>query len=419
MFENIALAFQGIIGHKLRSFLTMLGIIIGIASIISIVSTIKGTNEQIKQNLIGSGNNSVVVQLNQGGYEYEMAYESLPEGVPVITEDVRQEIEDLEEVECASLFLSRRYTNDTVFHQKNAYNGSLYGIDENYFDVYGYYIQIGRNFTEEDFAWFRKVAILDSTAAKALFPTGNPVGQVVEIHGEPFTIIGQMDQTSAFEPVINSVNDYRTYNSNDNGGQIFVPSSVWGIIYRYDEPQSVAVRAASTDDMTKAGKNTADILNARLTVDNDSDLAYKSNDLLEEAKQLQELSSATNNQLLWIAGISLLVGGIGVMNIMLVTVTERTREIGLKKAIGARKRRILFQFLTEAVVLTGMGGLLGVLAGIILSQVISNLSGTPTAISMSASLVAVIFSMVIGIVFGLLPAIKAANLNPIEALRRE
>ena len=120
MFENIALAFQGIIGHKLRSFLTMLGIIIGIASIISIVSTIKGTNEQIKQNLIGSGNNSVVVQLNQGGYEYEMAYESLPEGVPVITEDVRQEIEDLEEVECASLFLSRRYTNDTVFHQKNA-----------------------------------------------------------------------------------------------------------------------------------------------------------------------------------------------------------------------------------------------------------------------------------------------------------
>ena len=156
-----------------------------------------------------------------------------------------------------------------------------------------------------------------------------------------------------------------------------------------------------------------------MTVDNDSDLAYKSNDLLEEAKQLQELSSATNNQLLWIAGISLLVGGIGVMNIMLVTVTERTREIGLKKAIGARKRRILFQFLTEAVVLTGMGGLLGVLAGIILSQVISNLSGTPTAISMSASLVAVIFSMVIGIVFGLLPAIKAANLNPIEALRRE
>ncbi len=137
------------------------------------------------------------------------------------------------------------------------------------------------------------------------------------------------------------------------------------------------------------------------------------------AKKQQDLSQSTNGQLLWIASISLLVGGIGVMNIMLVSVTERTSEIGLKKAIGARKKRILFQFLTEAAVLTSMGGVVGVVSGIVLANVISRMAGIPIAISVPAIVASVGFSMVIGIVFGLLPSIKAANLNPIEALRRD
>jgi len=141
--------------------------------------------------------------------------------------------------------------------------------------------------------------------------------------------------------------------------------------------------------------------------------------LLEQAQQIQELSSSTNMMLIWIAGISLIVGGIGVMNIMLVSVTERTQEIGLKKAIGARKTKILAQFLTEAAVLTSMGGFLGVLAGIALAYVISYVSGTPVAISVPAAVGAVVFSMAIGIVFGVFPSYKAANLNPIDALRHE
>ena len=146
---------------------------------------------------------------------------------------------------------------------------------------------------------------------------------------------------------------------------------------------------------------------------------YKAADLLKTVKNLQKVSENTNKQLLWIASISLLVGGIGVMNIMLVSVTERTSEIGLKKAIGARKNRILWQFLTEAAVLTSIGGVLGVIAGVILSQVISKMSQTPVAISVPVSVLAVVFSMAIGIIFGLLPSIKAANLNPIDALRHE
>ena len=170
--------------------------------------------------------------------------------------------------------------------------------------------------------------------------------------------------------------------------------------------------------MTNAGKKSADILNGYLAASDDT-IKYKSEDLLEQAKQIQQLSQSTNTMLIWIAGISLLVGGIGVMNIMLVSVTERTSEIGLKKAIGARKSVILGQFLTEAAVLTSLGGLIGVLVGIILAEIISKLSTTPVAISAPAAVGGVVFSMIIGIIFGLLPSYKAANLDPIEALRHE
>ena len=197
-----------------------------------------------------------------------------------------------------------------------------------------------------------------------------------------------------------------------------MPKTCWPISYSYDEPENVIVKAKSTDDMESAGQSVEKILNATIS-STQTNAKYKADNLLEQARNMQKLSAATNNQLIWIASISLLVGGIGVMNIMLVSVTERTSEIGLKKAIGARKNTILGQFLTEAAVLTSMGGILGVIAGIIMAQVISRISGVTVAISVPAAVIAVLFSMLIGIVFGLLPSIKAANLNPIDALRRE
>ena len=171
--------------------------------------------------------------------------------------------------------------------------------------------------------------------------------------------------------------------------------------------------------MTKAGKNVSEILNAGLSVSEESGIKYKGEDQLEKAKSLQKLSDSTNTLVICIAGISLLVGGIGVMNIMLVSVTERTREIGLKKALGARKKVILGQFLTEAAVLTSIGGLIGIVAGIILAQIISKFADVPVAISGVSVAVSVIFSMVVGIIFGLIPSVKAANLDPIDALRYE
>ena len=204
----------------------------------------------------------------------------------------------------------------------------------------------------------------------------------------------------------------------DASGTVLMPDVCWPIVFQFDEPQNVVLRAESTESMSTVGKEAAKIMNEAV-LDKEGDVKYKAEDLLKKARELQELSASTNNLLLCVAGISLLVGGIGVMNIMLVSVTERTSEIGLKKAIGARKRRILAQFLTEAAVLTSIGGVLGVVAGIILAKVISKVSQTPVAISVPAIFGSVGFSVVIGILFGLLPSIKASNLNPIEALRRE
>ncbi len=418
MFENLRFAFDSVRGHKLRSLLTMLGIIIGIASIITIVSTIKGTNEQIKENLIGAGTNCVVVRLNENDYPFDTAYQPNPDGVNIITEEHRLAIEDLRGVEEATVFNMREWC-EGVFYKNTAFNGKIIGADSHYMSVYSNVVVRGRGFVDKDFTETRRVVIVDSQVVDNIFGKENPIGKTLEIAKEPFTIIGVVARSSEFTPVINSINDYYMY-TDTSGGSIYVPDRVWGLIYKFDEPQCVAVRAASTDAMTTAGQKTAEYLNGNVIANvGERQLSYKSEDLLEQAQQLQSMSSSTNRQLVWIASISLLVGGIGVMNIMLVSVTERTSEIGLKKAIGAKKKRILMQFLTEAAVLTCIGGFAGVLVGVIMALLISQILSVPVSISVSYSLIAVVFSIIIGVAFGLFPAIKAANLNPIEALRRE
>ena len=418
MVENIRLAFQGIWSHKLRSVLTMLGIIIGIAAIITIVSTIKGTNEQIKKNLIGAGNNVVTVQLNRDGYSYDMSWEGIPSGVRVITKETREELEEIAGVEKVSLYTARNYAQ-MVFYLNTQYEGQMFGIDENYLSVYGYQVKSGRGFRSKDYQDFRKVALVDTTAVTTLFGGENPVGKSIEIQEDVFTVVGVVALSEDFTPTINNLNEYYMY-ANTSAGAIYLPSAVWPTAYQFDEPQNVAIKVSNTDVMTTAGKAAADLLTEKQIVDPDnSDFDYRSQDMLEQAQQLQSMSESTNTQLIWIAGISLLVGGIGVMNIMLVSVTERTQEIGLKKAIGAKKKRILLQFLTEAAVLTSLGGIIGVISGIGLAQLISAMMSIPVAIDVTAIVISVVFSTLIGVIFGLLPATQAANLNPIEALRRD
>ena len=403
MIENIRLSFQGIWAHKMRSFLTMLGIIIGIASIISIVSTIKGTNEQIKRNLIGAGNNVVRVQLyqNDTDWVYEVTSYGMPQGIPQVD----------------AVYTRRMDYNNSLYYGNEGIDGcEMLGVDNSYFETCQYVVDRGRMFVPADFNEYRPVAIIDNNTAEQLFQGEDPVGKTIEYNSTALVVVGVVEVANRFEPVINSIEDYYTYMGNSTSGKVFIPNAIWPSLFAYDEPQEVAVRCQSTEAMSTVGTQVADLLNEN---NQNETIKYRAEDVLQQAQELQELSNATNQQLVWIASISLLVGGIGVMNIMLVSVTERTREIGLKKAIGAKKGRILWQFLTEAAVLTSLGGILGVAAGIGMAELVSHLTQAPVAISVPSIFLAVLFSMAIGVVFGLLPSIKAANLNPIDALRHE
>ena len=423
MFENIRLAFQGIWSHKMRSFLTMLGIIIGIASIIAIVSTIKGTSEQIKEDLIGSGNNTVNITLSQGDSAYSADYYSDSSVVtPLLSQELKNEVLKADHVVNATFFYSRTDYNSNVYYENSSFSGGkVYGVDKNYLDTCGYQVRSGRGFVQQDYDDFRKVALVDSYAADTIFPGENPVGKIIEIGSEPFTVVGVIRQASDSLPNMDSPNEFYNYYESIMG-TVLIPNKCWAIPYKFDEPENAIIRVDSTDNMSAAGSAVAKILNKSISSTNtnsSSNLKYKADDVMQRVQDLQKLSESTNSQLIWIASISLLVGGIGVMNIMLVSVTERTKEIGLKKAIGARKKTILNQFLTEAAVLTSVGGIIGVILGIGLSKVVSKVAGSPTAISVPAIVGSVVFSMLIGIIFGLLPSVKAANVNPIDALRSE
>ncbi len=431
MLENIRISFQGIWSHKLRSLLTMLGIIIGIAAIITIVSTIKGTNEQIKKNLIGSGTNTVTVRLTESGdYDYQFEYSGIPSGVPVLGEEDWDKLAQIDNVKNVSFYNSREQVDYIYYNSECLQGGQLIGADINYLNTCGYIMTSGRNFMESDYTNFRKVAVIDQIVQDSLFPDESPVGKTLDIQGEPFIIIGVVKESSEFEPVINSVDDYYmyVYNDNANSGMVIIPDVDWGMMMQYDEPQNVKLLADSTDAMSNVGKAAEDILNDGLSTSGSGAgsstgeteiIKYRAKDNSQTAEDTQKLSEATNQQLIWIASISLLVGGIGVMNIMLVSVTERTREIGLKKAIGARKNRIMSQFLTEAAVLTSLGGIVGTILGIALAEVIYKISGVPVSISVPSIVIAIVFSTIIGLVFGFLPARRAANLDPIVALRHE
>ena len=420
MIENIRLAFQGIWSHMMRSFLTMLGIIIGIASIIAIVSTIKGTSEQIKEDLIGAGSNTVNIYLYDGDNQYDTDYGSSSSATPILSDDVKESVRDLDHVENATFFYSS--TSANIYNNNNSLQGgSVYGIDVNYLNTCGYVVQSGRGFVTNDYKDYSKVALIDDNAAQNLFPSENPVGKTVEINEEPYTVVGVIRQDENYQPTISDINEYYQYMEN-MVGSVMIPDICWPISFKFDVPQNAVIKADSTDNMSTAGNAAADAMNEAIPVSSNgskSSMSYKADDIMKQVRNMQKLSESTNNQLIWIASISLLVGGIGVMNIMLVSVTERTKEIGLKKAIGARKKTILGQFLTEASVLTSIGGIIGVMTGIGLSKVVGKVTGSPTAISIPSIVIAVLFSTVIGVVFGLLPSVKAANLNPIDALRSE
>ncbi|MBE6989893.1 MAG: FtsX-like permease family protein [Ruminococcaceae bacterium] len=417
MLENILSSLRGIWSHKLRSFLTILGVIIGIAAIIAIVSIVEGTNRRLERSLVGSGNNVITVALSQGEYNWEYDFSGgTPAGVPVVTEAVLDQVRALDGVEAATGYRTRRSWNAAYYLDRPLNNGEITGISDSYFTTMQYSVTMGRGFTAEEYARGAKVAIVDENAVTNLFDGASPLGKAVEIRQEPFVVVGVVRDDNAQEAEYESLDDYYMYSYRSGACRVYIPAQAWPIVYQFDEPLTVGVRAGSTRQMASAGSSAADLLNTYVRSDS---VRYAALNAQESAEELKTLTNAIQLMLVSIASLSLLVGGIGVMNIMLVSVTERTAEIGLKKALGAKKRTILAQFLTESAVLTSVGGVLGVLAGIGLAKLISEVASLEFGISVPWIIISVAFSMFIGVLFGAMPASRAARLDPIEALRRE
>lgn len=384
------MAIKSIINNKVRSFLTMLGVIIGVASVISAVAFAQGSTKNITDSLQSLGTNLITVQITSWGSNRNVSYEGLKQFAD----------ENSTEVAAIAPIVS---SNATVKAGSNTRNTSIIGTSEEYAEVQGVNVQAGRFLHPLDIDYYQKVAIIGTAVKNDVFEGTDPIGQTIKINGQVYKVVGVLEEKDNGQ-------DY------GNDDRVIIPVTVAQRQLRQSTIRNFSIR--STD--ANYSDSVITKLKAFLYEIYNNENAYRVNN---SAQMVSTLNSVTNTLMIvlgGIAAISLIVGGIGIMNIMLVSVTERTREIGIRKAIGAKRRNILIQFLIEAVIVTGIGGILGLLIGILFIRfIIGGLKLTTPVYSPFWMLLSFGISLIVGIVFGLFPAYKAAKLNPIEALRFE
>lgn len=395
--ESFKIALSSIWNHKIRSILTMLGIIIGVCAVIIIVAFGTGAKNQMTEELFSADKNII-----------ELYYEPFPDETgevfwvePEISEQDLNEIQQLPGVRVA---MGTNYGWGTLSYDDKQLELNITGVGRDYF--YGRNIKLieGRYFTTLDIDNVNRVIMIDDFTKEKLFRDEDVIGEIVEIQGNPYKIVGVYESTIPPE--------YRWGDS----GEALMPRTTVSLMYFTPEITDIAIQAESPETLVETAELAANHL-TEITQLEDGMFTYWSMDEWEE-----EFESFYNTITLFIgsiAGISLLVGGIGVMNIMLVSVTERTREIGLRKAIGATRMRILIQFLIEAMTLTLLGGIIGIAIAYFISFVAGQLLPFKPVISPIVVIIGASFSALIGIVFGILPASKASKLSPIDALRYE
>ncbi len=414
--ENIRIALAGIRSNKMRSFLTMLGIIIGVASVIAIVTIGNSGKEYLVDKINEAGGQTLSISVETSDSDSRYNIQGLDDS------DI-ETIKKIDLVQYVSPVLSDMGSMQTELVLEDGY-ASVTGANEDYANMMKLNITYGRFFTADEYKAATKVCIISDTTAKSFFHSANPVGETLDLTLNDkvitFKIIGvaQSDDSSLF-----SMDDMQSMMeaygfSMDFGtiGLAYVPASVLMEVYGSSLYHSVSVATYDVSDLDRAGELAIGLLNARHNVTDDS--VYTATNMATLVNLLDTVINIFTIFISAVGAISLLVGGIGVMNIMLVSVTERTREIGIRKALGARTRVILFQFLTESIVICLIGGLIGMALGFALSYGVSALMGAPVSFSISTILIAVGFSTAVGVFFGIYPARKAAKMPPIEALRQ-
>jgi putative ABC transport system permease protein len=395
--ESFKIALSSIWNHKIRSLLTMLGIIIGVCAVIIIVAFGTGAKNQMTDELFSADKN--IIQLYYEAFPDESGEVIWME--PELTEQDLAEIQQLDGVRVA---IGTNYGWGTMSYNEKQIELNITGVGRDYF--YGRNIKLveGRYFTEMDIDNVSRVIMIDDYTKEKFFRDEDVIGEIVEVQGSPYKIVGVYESTTPPE--------FRW----DDSGEALMPRSTVAYMYFSPEITDISIQAESPETLVETAELAASHLTQIKELE-DGMFTYWS---MEEWEA--EYESFYNTITLFIgsiAGISLLVGGIGVMNIMLVSVTERTREIGLRKAIGATRSRILIQFLIEAMTLTLLGGLIGIAIAYFITFVAGQLLPFKPIVSPSVVLIGASFSALIGIVFGILPANKASKLSPIDALRHE
>ena len=401
----IRVAFRALLRNKMRAALTMLGIIIGVSAVIAMVSIGQGAQASVQAQIESIGTNLLFVSAgaqNVGGVRTGAG----DTGTNTLT------IEDLEaikrEVPSVAMVTPAINSRSQLVSGNANWNTSIQGVSEQYPEIRKWSVQSGAFFTDADIRTAARVIVIGQTIGDNLFPGMDPVGQTLRVMSSPFRVVGVMARRGQ-DP-----------QGRDQDDITFAPyTTVQKKILGNTRLQIAYVSAISQDATYTAQSQITDLLRQRHELSANEANDFTVRNMTDIAEAANETSNTMTILLACIAGVSLLVGGIGIMNIMLVSVTERTREIGIRMAIGARSSAVRSQFLIESIVLSLTGGFVGIVLGVIVSLAIPRMLGWPTLVSTMAIIGSVVFSAAVGIFFGYYPARKAAALDPIEALRYE